>query len=98
MSHKECANHQKIALISHASKVMFKILHVRPQHYPNQKLSDVQAGFRKGRATGDQVANIGWITEKAREIPIKTSTSVSSTMLKPLTVWIITNCGKLLKR
>ena len=64
----------------------------------NQELSDVQAGFRKGRATGDQVANIGWITEKAREIPIKTSTSVPSTMLKPLTVLIITNCGKLLKR
>ena len=93
---KECANHQTIVLISYASKVMFKILHVRLQHYTNQKLSDVQAGFRKGRGTGNQIVSIRWITEKAREIPRKTSTSISSTMLKPLTVWIITNCGKLL--
>ena len=64
---KECANHQTIALISHASKVMLKNLHARLQHYSNQDLPDVQAGFRKGRRTRDQVANIRWIIEKARE-------------------------------
>ena len=57
-STKECANHQTIVLISHASKVMLKILHARLQHYGNQELPDVQAGFRKGRGTRDQIANI----------------------------------------
>ena len=66
-STKECANHQTIAVISHASKVMFKILHARPQHYANQELPDVQAEFRKGRGTRNQTANIRWIIEKARE-------------------------------
>ena len=66
-STKECANHLKITLISHASKVMLKILHSRLQHYANQELPDVQAGFRKGRGTRDQIANIHWIIEKARE-------------------------------
>ena len=66
-STKECANHQTIALISHASKVMLKILHARLQHYVNQKLPDVQAGFRNGGETKDQIANIHWIIEKARE-------------------------------
>ena len=61
-STKECANHQTIALISHASKVMLKILHARLQHYANQELPDVQAGFRKGRGTRDQTANICWIS------------------------------------
>ena len=65
-STKECANHWTIALISHASKVMLKILHARLQHYANQELPDVQAGFRKGRGTRDQIANIHWIIEKAR--------------------------------
>ena len=65
-STKECANHQAIALISHASKVMLKILHARLQHYANQDFSDIHAGFRKGR-TRDQIANIHWIIEKARE-------------------------------
>ena len=64
---KECSNHWTFALISHASKVMLKILHARLQHYTNQELPDVQAGFRKGRGTRDQIANIGWIIEKARE-------------------------------
>ena len=64
---KKCANHWTIALISHASKVMLKILHARLQHYANQELPDVQAGFRKGRGTRDQIANIVWIIEKARE-------------------------------
>ena len=66
-STKECANHQTIALISHASKVMLKILHARLQHYVNQELPDVQTGFRKGRGTEDQVANLNWIIEKVRE-------------------------------
>src|SRR5574337_1102365 len=64
---KECSNYQTIALISHASKVMLKILQARLQQYVNRELSDVQAGFRKGRGTRDQIANIRWITEKARE-------------------------------
>ena len=64
---KECPNYRTIALISHASKVMLKILHVRLQQYMNQELPDVQAGFRKGRRTRDQIANIHWIIEKARE-------------------------------
>jgi len=62
----------------------------------NQKLSDVQAGFRKDRGTGDQIANICWITEKTREFQ-KKSASASMTMLKTLTVWITTNCEKFLK-
>ena len=63
---KECSNHSTNALISHASK-MLKILQDRLQQYVNHKLPDVQAGFRKGRGTRDQIANICWITEKARE-------------------------------
>ena len=66
-STKECANHQTIAPISHASKLALKILHARVQHYMNQELPDVQAAFRKGRETRDQIANICWIKEKARE-------------------------------
>ena len=64
---KECANHWTIAFISLASKVMLKILHARLQHYVNQELPDVHSGFRKGRGTRDQIANIHWIIEKARE-------------------------------
>ena len=63
----------------------------------NRELPDVQAGFRKGRGTRDQIASIHWITEKARN-STKTSTCVSLTMLKPLTVWITTNCGTFFKR
>ena len=63
---KECSNYSTIALISHASKVMLKILHNRLQQYVNRELPDVQAGFRKGRGTRDQIANIRWIMEKAR--------------------------------
>ena len=66
-STNECANHRTIALISHASEVMLKILHARLQYYANQELPDVKAGFRKGRGTRDQIANIRWIIEKARE-------------------------------
>ena len=64
---KECSNYHTIALISHASRVMLKIFQARIQQYVNQELPDVQAGFRKGRGTGDQISNICWITEKARE-------------------------------
>ena len=64
---RECSNYRTIALISHASKVTLKILQVRLQQYVNHELPDVQAGFRKGRGTRDQIANILWIIEKARE-------------------------------
>ena len=64
---KECSSHQTTALISLASKVTLKILQIRLQHYVNTELSNVQAGFRKGRGTRDQIANIRWIIEKASE-------------------------------
>ena len=64
---RECPNYCTIALISHASEVMLKILQARLQQYMNRELPDVQAGFRKGRGTRDQIANISWIIEKARE-------------------------------
>ena len=64
---KECSKYRKIALISHTSKVIFKILQARLQQYVNRELPDVQAEFRKGRGTRDQIANICWIIEKARE-------------------------------
>ena len=76
---------------------MLKILQARLQQYMNQELPDVQAGFRKGRGTRDQIANICWIMEKARNFQ-KTSTSALLTMPKPLTVWITTNCGKFFRR
>ena len=90
---KECSKYGTIALMSHASKAMLKILQARLQQYVNHELPDVQAGFRKGRGTRDQIANICWIMEKAREFQ-KTSISALSTMPKPLTVWITINCGK----
>ena len=68
---KECSNYHTIALISHKSKVMLKILQARLQQYVNRELPDVQAGFRKGRGTRDQIANICWIIEKARELKKK---------------------------
>ena len=90
---KECSNYYTIALISHASKVMLKILQARLQQYVNHELPDVQAGFRKGRGTRDQIANIRWIMKK-QESSRKTSISALLTMPKPLTVWITINCGK----
>ena len=72
---------------------MLKILQARLQEYLNWECPDVQAGFRKGRGTRDQSANIRWIIEKAREFT-KTSISALLTMLKPLTMWIPINCGK----
>ena len=93
---KECSNYRTIALISHTSKIMLKILQARIQQYVNQKLPDVQAGFRKGRGTRDQIENIRWISEKAREFQKKKNTSISAllTTPKPSTVWITIYCGK----
>ena len=90
---KECPNYCTIALISHASKVMLKILQARLQQYVNRELPDVQAGFRKGRGTRDQTANIrrSW---KKQESSRKTSISALLTMPKSLTMWITINCGK----
>ena len=82
---KECSNYRTIALISHDSKVVLKILQARPQQYLNQELPDVQSGFRKDRGTRDQIANICWI-QKKQENSRKTSTFASLTVLKPLTV------------
>ena len=64
---KECSSYHTVTLFSHASKVMLKILQARVQQYVHQELPDVQAGFRQGRGTRDQIANIHWIIEKARE-------------------------------
>ena len=77
---------------------MLKILQARLQQYMNRELPDVQAGFRKGKGTRDQIANICWIIKKAREFQKKTSISALLTMLKPLTVWSTINCGKFFKR
>ena len=90
---KECSNYCTIALISHASKVMLKILQARLQQYMNHELSDVQAGFSKGRGTRDQIANIHWVVKKTRNSR-KTSTSALLTMSQTLTVWITINCEK----
>ena len=90
---KECSNYGTIILISHSSKVMLKILQARLQHYVNRELPHVQVGFRTGRGTRDQISNIRWIREKAREFR-KKSISALLTMPKPLTVWITINCGK----
>ena len=90
---KECSNYCTIALISHASKVMLKILQARLQQYMNRELLDVQAGFRKGRGTRDQIANTQWIIEKERDF----KTNIYFRFIdipKPLTVWITIHCGK----
>ena len=89
---KECSNYGTIVLISHTSKVMLKILQARLQQYVNHELPDVQAGFRKGRGTIDQIANIRWIIKK-QESSKKTSISALLTMPKLLIVWITINCG-----
>ena len=87
---KECSNNHTIALISHTSKVMLKILQARLRQYVSHELPDVSAGFRKGRGTRKQIANIHWIIEK-QEGSRKTSASTLLTTPKPLTVWITTN-------
>ena len=81
-------------ILTYSSKVMLKILQARLQQHVNHELPDVQAGFRKGRGTRDQAANIRWIMEKAREFQKKTSISALLTMPKPLSVWITINCGR----
>ena len=93
---KQSSNYHTIALISHASKVMLKILQARLQRYMNHELPDVQAGFRKDRGTRDQTSNICWIMEKVREFQ-KNIYFCLLTMPKLLTVWITINCGKFWK-
>ena len=90
---KECSNYHTIALISHASKVMLKILQARLQQYVNRELPDGQSGVRKGRGTRDKISTFtgSW---KKQESFRKTSTSALLTMPKSLTVWITINCGK----
>ena len=99
---KECSDYHTIALISHPSKVMLKILQARLQQYMNRELPDGQDGFRKGRGTRDQSANIHLIIKKTREFQKKKKKppyiSALLTMPKPLTVWITINCGKFFKR
>ena len=92
---KAMPKNAQTALISHLSKVMLKILQAKLQQYMKCEIPDVQAGFRKGKGTRDQMANICWIMEKAREFQ-KTSISAFLTMPKPLTVWITIN-WKILK-
>ena len=84
-------------VFKNGGEVMLKILQARLQQYVNRELPDVQAGFWKGRGSRDQIANICWIMEKAREFR-KTSISALLTMPKPLTVWITINCGKFWKK
>ena len=93
---KEYSNYHTIACISHASKVMLKILQARLQQYVNRELPDVQAGFQKGRGTRDQVANIRWIMEKAREFQ-KNIYFCFINYFKAF-VWITINCGKFWER
>ena len=94
---EECWNYRTIALISHTSKVMLKILQARLQQYVNCEFPDVQAGFRKGRGTRDQIANIRGIIKESRESQ-KNIYFWFIDYAKPLTVWITTHCGKFLTR
>ena len=93
---KECSNYHTIALISHASKVMLKILQARLQQYVNHELPDLQASFRKGRGTRDQIDNICLILKKAREFQ-KNIYFCFIDYAKAF-VWITINCGKFFKR
>ena len=96
---RQCPKHSnhKVALISHASKVMLKILQASLQQYMNRELTDVQAGFRNGRGTEIKLPTSAGLSKK-QESSRHLSTSALLTMPKPLTVWIITNCGKFFKR
>ena len=94
---KEYSNYHTIALLLHASKVMLKILQARFRQYMNCEFPDVQAGFRKGKGTRDQIANICWIIKKQKSSR-KTSISALLIMPKHLTMWITINCGKFWKR
>jgi len=93
---KECSNYHIIALISHASKVMIKILQARLQQYVNHELPSVQGGFGKARETRNQIANIHWIIKKAREF--QKNIYFCFTDYAKDSVWITTNCEKFLKR
>ena len=94
---EECSNYHTIALISHASKVLLKILQARLKQYVKHELSDIQAKFRKGIETRDQIANI-IRSSKKQESSRKTSTFALLTMPNPLTVWTTTNSGNFLNR
>ena len=94
---KECSNYRTIALTSHATKVMLKILQTRLPQYVNRELRDVQAGFRKGRGTRDQIANIPWIMEKAREFQ-KNMYFCFIDYAKAFDCVDHNNCGKFFKR
>ena len=94
---KEYSNYCTIGLISHASKVMLKILQARFQQYVNREHADVQAGFSKGRVTRDQIANIHWIIEKAKEFQ-ENICFIDHTKIIPFFVWITTNGEKFFKR
>ena len=89
---KESSNYRTIALISHAGKVMLKVLQAKLQQYVNHEIPGVQTGFRKGRGTRDQIVNFCLIIETAREF--QKNISALLIMPKPLTVWIARNCGK----
>ena len=91
---KECSNYCTIALISHASTVMLKILQARLQQYVIHELPDVQTGFRKGRGSRDQIANISWLIEKAREF----EKNICFIDYAKDFVWITTNHEKFFKR
>ena len=93
---QKSSNYHTIVLISHANKIILKILQARLMQYMHLEHPVVQPGFRKGRGTKDQIANNHWIIEKAREV--QKNISASLTTLKPLTVWIKINCGKFLKK
>ena len=90
---QKCSNYRTIVHISHTSKVIFKILQARLQQYMNHELPDVQAGFRKGRRTRNQITNIHWIIEKAKEFQKNIYFSWAKAF-----VWILTNCEKFFKR
>ena len=92
-SAKECSKYCTIPLISQASKVMLKILQAKLQQYVNRELPDVQAGLRKGRGTRDQIANIRWIMEKAKEFQ-KNIYLCFIDYVKAFDLWITINCGK----
>ena len=93
---KECSNYRTITLISHASKVILKLLQARLQQCVNHELPDVQAGFRKGRGNRDHIANVWWIIEKAKEF--QKNIYFCFIGYAKAFVWITTNCGKFLKR
>ena len=94
---KECSNYHTIAAISHTSKVMLKILQARLQQYRNRELPDVQAGFRKVRGTRDQIANIHWIIEKAKDFQ-KNIYFCFIDYAKAFDLWNTINCGTFFKR